>query len=59
MRREMDETYLSKSWLKEQDRKESRVEYNGVKWNWPVNKLLNERPMKIVRNDISKRLQAS
>ena len=45
MRREMNETYLSKSWLKEQDRKESRVEYNGVKWNWPINKLLNERPI--------------
>jgi hypothetical protein len=43
-----DDNYVSKSWLKELDRKESRIAYEGPKISWPINKLVNESPIKIV-----------
>lgn len=55
----MPDDYMSASWLKEIDRKESRIEFDGPKWNWPINKLLNESPLRLTRNDLQKRLQAS
>jgi hypothetical protein len=34
-----DDNRISKEWLKEQARKDSRIEYNGPKIKWPINKL--------------------
>lgn len=33
---------ISESWLAEQERKSDRVEFVGVRWSWPINKLKDE-----------------
>ena len=45
------EDYMSNKWLKSNDRKATRIEFDGPKWNWPVNKLVNESPIKLVKNE--------
>lgn len=34
---------VSRAWLRDVDRRESRVPFEGVAWRWPVNKVLNEQ----------------
>lgn len=33
---------VSESWLRDQERRSDRVEFVGVRWSWPVNKLKND-----------------
>jgi hypothetical protein len=33
---------MSGAWLREVDRKEARVEFQGVGFKWPINKVINE-----------------
>ena len=40
IRRSSDQ--LSTRWMREQLQKSARVQYDGVTWTFPVNKLLNE-----------------
>lgn len=37
--------YVSDQWLREQDRRESRIEFHGAVPRWPIKKLLNESPI--------------
>ncbi len=30
---------MSREWLRQLDMTESRIEYDGPKWKWPINKL--------------------
>ncbi len=33
---------VSRVWIAEQQRKSSRIDYQGVRWKFPVRKVLNE-----------------
>ena len=33
---------VSESWLRDQERRSTRVEFVGVRWSWPINKLRND-----------------
>lgn len=48
----MPDDYMSASWLKEIDKKESRIEFDGPKWNWPINKLVNESSIQLVKKEV-------
>jgi len=36
---------VSATWLKEQQRRESRIEFHGVAIRWPIRKVLNDSPI--------------
>ena len=37
-----DYGHVSDRWLRELDRQGSRIEFHGVRWPWPLNKLMHE-----------------
>ena len=43
------ETRVSDAWIAEQLRRSSRVEHVGPSWTWPVNKIVNESPLRAAR----------
>ncbi len=36
---------VSLRWLRDQDHRESRIEFHGVCPKWPIKKVLNESPL--------------
>lgn len=37
-----EDNYISEKWLRDFDRQQSKIEYDGPKWKWPVDKLKME-----------------
>lgn len=43
-RRRQQGQHVSMEWLREADRKTERVDFQGVRFKWPINKVVNEHP---------------